>query len=216
MEKPKFKEGTKPYLFLKLANPDYKGKSRWVSKTEFTGEFASLMFQNGADWCRKESTIAKYYVVEFDKSITRGNGVDKIRLNGYKNEEDRIGSQAIRSDIKKYYKEKRCVVLGVSNPEVDHKNGWKNDDNVMKNLSSQSLDDFQPLSKAANDAKRQFCKECRRYKKRYDAKKLGYPISFYKGGIDHDGSATGCVGCFWYDPIEFRKHLEQKNEKCGK
>lgn len=210
MEKPKFKEETKPYLFVKIANPNEEGKSRWVSKTEFVGEFAPLMFQNGADWCRKESTIAKYYVVEFDKSITPGNSVDRIRLNGYKLEEDRIGSQTIRSDIKSYYKKKRCVVLGTSNTEVDHKNGWKNNDNVMKNIATQNFDYFQPLSKAANDAKRQFCKECRRDGKRYDAKKLGYPISFYKGGIKHDGTATGCEGCFWYDPIEFRRHLVEK------
>lgn len=106
INKPVFKVGTKPYLFIKLAMPDKSGKSRWVNKEEFIGEFASLMFQNGADWCRKESTIAKYYYIEFDKSITPGNGVDRIRLNGYKKEEDRIGSQAIRSDIKDYYKKK--------------------------------------------------------------------------------------------------------------
>ena len=210
MQKPYFKEGTKPYLFVKIANPNNEGISRWVSKTEFVGEYAPLMFQNGADWCRKESSIAKYYILEFDKSVTRGNSVDRIRLNGYKAEEDRLGSQAIRSDIKNYYKKKRCVVLGTSNPEVDHKNGWKNDDNVMKNLSTQRLEDFQPLSKAANDAKRQFCKECRRDGKRYDAKKLGYPMSFYKGGKKHNGTSTGCEGCFWYDPIEFRKHLTEK------
>ena len=44
------------------------------------------MFQNGASWCRAESTIARYYYVEFDKSVTPGNGVDRIRLNGYKKE----------------------------------------------------------------------------------------------------------------------------------
>ena len=127
MNKPEFKKGTKPYLFLKLANPDKDGKSRWVSKTEFVDEYAPLMFQNGADWCRKESTIAKYFYIDFDKSITPGNGVDRIRLNGYKAEEDRIGSQTIRSDIKNHYKNERCVILYTSNPEVDHKNGWKND-----------------------------------------------------------------------------------------
>lgn len=212
MKKPNFKEGSKPYLFVKLAAPDNTGYSRWVSKTEFVGEFAPLMFNNGADWCRKESTIAKYYILDFDRNVTPGKGIDRIKLNGYKAAEDRIGSQSIRSDIKDFYKEKRCVVLGTSNPEVDHKNGWKNDDNVMKNLNTQSYDDFQPLSKAANDAKRQFCKECRRDKKRYDAKLLGYPISFYKGNIHHDGTASGCEGCFWYDPLEFRKHLEEKKE----
>ena len=209
MKKPEFKIGTKPYLFMKLANPDDKVKSRWVSKTEFVDEYAPLMFQNGADWCRKESTIAKYFYVEFDKSITSGNGVDRIRLNGYKAEEDRIGSQTIRSDIKNYYKNQRCVILYTSNPEVDHKNGWKND--TAMDVKTQKLDDFQPLSKAANDAKRQFCKECRRSGKRFDAKQIGYPMSFYKGNEEHLGDADGCIGCFWYDPIEFRKHLEEKD-----
>ena len=37
---------------------------------------------------------------------------------------------------------------------------------------------------------------------------MGYPISFYKGGKKHDGTENGCEGCFWYDPIEFRRHLK--------
>lgn len=203
-----FKEGTKPYLFIKLSNPDENGVSRWVSKNEFVNEYASLMFQNGASWCRAESTLAKYFYIEFDKSITPGNNVDRIRLNGYKKEEDRIGSQTIRADIKNYYKKKRCVVLGTSNPEVDHKNGFKNDNRVMS-VSTQKLEDFQPLSKAANDAKRQFCKKCEASRTRFDAKLLGYPMSWYEGNSIHDGSENGCIGCFWYDPIEFRKHLKQ-------
>lgn len=201
-----FGVGTKPYLFEKLAQPDENGVSRWVSKTEFVGEYAELMFQNGASWCRKESSIAKKYIVKFDKSVTPGNSVDRIKLDGFRDEDDWIGSQAIRSDIKNYYKQKRCVVLGTSNPEVDHKNGWKNDANAM-NIATQKMDDFQALSKAANDAKRQFCKECRRTGIRYDAKKLGYPVSYYEGNEQHSGNEDGCIGCFWYDPIEFRKHL---------
>ena len=201
-----FGVGTKPYLFEKLAQPDENGVSRWVSKTEFIGEYAELMFQNGASWCRKESSIAKKYIVKFDKSVTPGNSVDRIKLDGFRDEDDWIGSQAIRSDIKNYYKQKRCVVLGTSNPEVDHNNGWKNDANAM-NIATQKMDDFQALSKAANDAKRQFCKECRRTGIRYDAKKLGYPVSYYEGNEQHNGNEDGCIGCFWYDPIEFRKHL---------
>lgn len=211
MNKSSFTRGTKPDLFVELANPNSDGVSRWVSKSEFVGKYSPLMFQNGADWCRKESTIARYYYVEFDKSVTPGNGVDRIRLNGYKKPEDRLGSQSIRSDIKQHYKQKRCVVLGTSNPEVDHKNGWKNDDSVM-NVATQKMEDFQPLSKAANDAKRQFCKECRATGERFDAKRLGYPMSYCKGCKMHDGTATGCEGCFWYDPIEFRKHLKPTDD----
>ncbi len=207
MNQPKFKIGSKPYLFIKLAQPDNEGISRWVSKKEFIGEYSDLMFKNGADWCRKEATIAKYYYVEFDKEITPGKGIDRIRLNGFKKEEDRLGSQSIRTDIKNYYKSKRCIILNTSKPEVDHKNGWKND--KAMDLKTQTLEDFQPLSKAANDAKRQFCKECRKTNKRFDAKKLGYPMSFYSGNENHPGNSQGCIGCFWYDPLEFRKHLKE-------
>ena len=211
MEVPKFQEGSKPYLFIKLSKPDENGISRWVSKNEFVGDYADLMFQNGASWCRAESTLAKYYYVEFDKSLTPGNGVDRIRLNGFKKESDKMGSQTVRSDIKRFYSSKRCVILGTSNPEVDHKNGFKNNSRVMS-VETQKLEDFQPLSKAANDAKRQFCKVCQITKKRYDAKLLGYPISWYKGNENHDCSSHGCEGCFWYDPIEFRKHLVGKDD----
>ncbi|HBM70946.1 MAG TPA: restriction endonuclease [Firmicutes bacterium] len=197
---------TKTELFIKLAQPDANGVSRWVSAREFVGEYADLKFGNGASWARKESTLAKRYIIEFDKSITPGNGIDRIRLNGFN---DGDYSQHIRADIKKTIKARRCVVLGTSNPEVDHKNGMKNEDRVMRN-EDQRLEDFQPLSKAANDAKRQFCKECRRTGIRYDAKLLGYPISYYQGGAKHNCEEDACVGCYWYDPLEFKRHLQEK------
>lgn len=136
---------TKTELFIKLAQPNENGVSRWVDISEFVGEYACLTFGNGASWARKESTLAKKYIIEFDKSITPGNGIDRIRLNGLNNGDY---SQHIRADIKRTIKAQRCVVLGTSNPEVDHKNGMKNEDRVMRN-EDQRLEDFQPLSKAA-------------------------------------------------------------------
>lgn len=197
---------TKTELFLQLAKPNDNGISRWVDTSEFVGPYADLKFGNGASWARKESTLAKKYIIEFDKSITPGNGIDRLRLNGFN---DGDFSQHIRSDIKREISSRRCVVLGTSNPEVDHKNGMKNEGRVMRN-EDQKLSDFQPLSKAANDAKRQFCKECRRTGIRYDAKKLGYPMSYYLGGPEHHGEEDACVGCYWYDPLEFKKHLIKK------
>ena len=197
---------TKTELFIKLAQPNENGISRWVDIDEFVGEYASLTFGNGASWARKESTLAKRYIIEFDKSITPGNGIDRIRLSGFN---DGDYSQHIRADIKRAIKARRCVVLGTSNPEVDHKNGMKNEDRVMRN-EDQRLEDFQPLSKAANDAKRQYCKECMRTGIRYDAKKLGYPMSYYKGFAEHHNEPNACEGCYWYDPIEFKKHLQEK------
>ena len=197
---------TKTELFIKLAQPNESGVSRWVSVSEFVGEYASLTFGNGASWARKESTLAKKFIIEFDKSITPGNGIDRIRLNGLN---DGDYSQHIRADIKRIIRAQRCVVLGTSHPEIDHKNGMKNEDRVMKN-EDQRLEDFQPLSKAANDAKRQYCKECRQTGIRYDAKKLGYPMSYYKGSAEHHFEEDACIGCYWYDPIEFKKHLTEK------
>lgn len=197
---------TKTELFLKLAAPDKNGVSRWVYVFEFVGEYADLTFGNGASWARKESTLAKKYNVEFYKKDTPGNSIDRIRLNGFNNGDY---SQHINASIKREIKSRRCVVLGTSNPEVDHKNGMKNEARVMKN-EAQRLSDFQALSKAANDAKRQFCKECMRTGIRYDAKQLGYPMSYYKGGAKHNNEENACIGCYWYDPIEFRRHLQEK------
>ena len=199
---------TKTELFLELAKPDKNGVSRWVYVTEFVGKYADLTFGNGASWARKESTLAKRYIVEFYKDDTPGNSIDRIRLNGFNNGNY---SQHINPKIKREIQSRRCVVLGTSNPEVDHKNGMKNEDRVMKN-EDQRLSDFQPLSKAANDAKRQFCKECKQTGIRYDAKKLGYPMSYYKGGAKHNNEEDACVGCYWYDPLEFKRHLQQKDE----
>lgn len=50
---------TKTELFIKLAQPNEKGVSRWADIDEFVGEYASLTFCNGASWARKESTLAK-------------------------------------------------------------------------------------------------------------------------------------------------------------
>lgn len=201
------KAQTKTELFIELAQPNSEGISRWVSISEFTGKYEALKLGNGGSWCRKESTLAKKYKIEFDKSVTPGNGIDRVRLNGVSSGDF---SQHIRADIKRTIKAQRCVILGTSNPEVDHKNGLKNEARVMRN-EDQRLSDFQPLSKAANDAKRQFCKECMRTRIRYDAKKLGYPMSYYSGDKNLTDSEDACVGCFWYDPIEFRKHLKRKD-----
>lgn len=194
-------------LFLKLANPNEEGVSRWVSINEFVDEYAELKFGNGGSWIRPSTKIAQTYIIRTKKADTRGKPIIEIKLDGFNSSPK--STQTIRKDIHDAISAQRCVVLGTSDPEVDHKNGWKNGEEVY-DLAAQKMNDFQPLSKAANDAKRQFCKECRSSHNRYDAKRLGYPISFYAGGNQHDGSDTGCIGCFWYDPIEFRKHLTQK------
>ncbi|MBQ9311835.1 MAG: hypothetical protein IJ213_02195 [Bacteroidales bacterium] len=50
---------------------------------EFTGIYKDLQLGNGGSWCRKSSMLAQKYIVEFDKSKTKGNSIDAIRLNGF-------------------------------------------------------------------------------------------------------------------------------------
>lgn len=37
-------------------------------------------------------------------------------------------------------------------------------------------------------------------------------MSYYSGGAHHNNEENACEGCFWYDLIEFRKHLEEKSK----
>jgi hypothetical protein len=198
---------TKNELFIELATPDKNGVSRWVEITEFVGKYAPLVFGNGADWGRRDGQLAKKYIVEFDKALTKGNRVDRIRLNGFNNAKS--FNQRIRHEFKEYYKNMNCVMLGVNGKsanvqiEVDHKDGRKNADSVS-NIETQARDDFQPLCKAANDIKRQICKECKRTNKRWNAKNIkGNPYPFYIGAEEWTDE-LGCRGCYQYDPVEYR------------
>lgn len=195
-------------LFLELAKPNKNGVSRWVSVNEFIGNYKNLALGNGGSWCRKSSTLAKKYNVEFDKSQTKGNAIDRIRLNGFNIQE--TFNQAIRQDIKNFYKNQKCVMLGVCGKsentiiEIDHKDGRKNDARISS-LKDQRLEDFQPLSKAANDIKRQICKTCKETNKRWSAKNIkGNPYDFYEGDENYT-EELGCVGCYQYDPVAYRK-----------
>jgi hypothetical protein len=199
---------TKTELFIKLAQPDENGYSRWVEKSEFVGEYAPLMFQNGCDFARRNSTLAKKYIVVLKKDTTPGPSVDAIKLDGYNKKES--FNQSIRADIRKKLKTEKCVMLGINGTsentkiEIDHKDGRK-DDWRVSNVSTQKEEDFQPLCKAANDIKRQICKQCKETNLRWDAKNIkGNPYSFYEGNEKYTDS-LGCVGCYQYDPVEYRK-----------
>lgn len=207
---------TKLELFLKLAKPDKNGISRWVKSDEFVGEYKKLQLGNGGSWCRANSTLAQKYIVEFDKSITAGNSIDAVRLNGFNT--NKTFSQNIRTDIKNFYKDQNCVMLGIKGNsentkiEIDHKDGRKDDWRVSSS-KTQKIEDFQPLCKAANDAKRQICKKCKETNKRWNAKNLkGNPYSFYEGNENYT-EALGCIGCYQYDPVEYRKQSVKKIAK---
>ncbi len=207
---------TKTELFIKLAKPNENGVSRWVMTSEFVDNYKELQLGNGGSWCRANSSLAKKYKVEFDKTKTLGNSIDAIRLNGFNNEQ--VFNQNIRQDIKDFYKNKNCVMLGIrgnsenTKIEIDHKDGRKNDD-MVSDVKTQRVEDFQPLCKAANDAKRQICKRCKETNKRWNAKNIkGNPYEFYEGDENYTDE-QGCVGCYQYDPVEYRKSSIKKISK---
>ena len=201
-------------LFLELAQPDPStGISRWVYAEEFKDKYSALKLGNGGSWCRGNGSLQKKYVVRLDKSLTIGNKIDRIRLDGYR--ADDHFNQHIRSDIKEGIRQQKCVMMGVkgisenTTIEVDHKDGRK-DDIRVSNLSTQQASDFQPLCGAANKIKREICRKCKATGIRWDAKNIkGNPFSFYAGDC-HYTEKYGCEGCYQYDPVAYRKWCVKK------
>lgn len=189
---------SKSDLFLKLAKPDKRGFSRAVGIDEFKGQYAILGLGNGGSWCRDDGGLAKTYNIRRNKE---GGKIVSVELQGMK--KNPIG-KAINPRIKAYFKGKSCVVLGTTGTvEVDHKDG-RRDDPRLNDIKRQVCADFQPLSKHANNAKRQHCKRCRATGNRFDARILGYKKAQVKGNGRYNGT---CEGCYWYDPVEFRNLL---------
>ena len=186
-------------LFEAIAKPDHDGFSREVLMSELLLYHPNFRTKNGSTWCRNDTSyLGKKYKIK--KSYLSGS-INGIKLEGF-NKNLKI-KQFIRADIQKAITSQRCAILDIStNIECDHKDG-KKDDWRMNDMSMQKMEDFMPLCKTANDAKRSHCAACKSSGRRYDAKKLGYSESFTKGDFDTDN----CQGCYWYDPIAFNKEI---------
>ena len=139
-------------ILRKILTPDEDGYSDWISLNELTEYAMSFKTRNGQQWCRSG---VDGYVIE--KEYVNGAAA-KFRLGGFIKQET---NRTIPTSIKTWYKTNnpKCAILDVhSNNEIDHKDGtYENTVDVNK----LTMDDFQPLSKSANDAKRQHCKICK-------------------------------------------------------
>lgn len=191
---------TKSELFLELAKPDAEGFSRKVSVDEFNGHYEGLRFGNGASWARDDGGLAKKFNIRRHKSGLR---IIAVELQGYKKTPI---EKAINPKIAREIRKRRCVVLGISEVEVDHKDG-RRDDPRLNDPKRQTIDDFQPLSKAVNNAKRNHCKRCRETNRRFDATTLGFHVAQERGDGTYNGT---CIGCYWYDPPEFIRRCTSK------
>lgn len=177
-------------LFLKNYPVDEKGYSKKAKMEDLIKINPDFKTTNGCQWARSGngSWLGRQFNIE---RLKKGRSIDSIQLVGFRVEEN---NHNIPNLVKQKCK-KRCSILDITtNIEIDHKDArYPNKELKLK--------DFQGLCKTANDAKRQHCKDCLKTKKRYDATRLGYSVSFVKG----DESSLFCEGCYWYDPIAFNK-----------
>lgn len=151
---------------------------------------------NGCQWARKGSKLDKHYVLtRFQAKDLGGSGnkVVAIKVDGFR---ETIENHSIPSSVRAALKGKPCVVLGVltSDMEIDHKNGKYNTEKYQQ-------DDFQPLTKGVNDAKREHCKRCNTTGCRFKASTLGYSVDYIEG----DENSSFCQGCYWNDPQQFNR-----------
>jgi hypothetical protein len=188
-------------IFERYAKPE-DGFSKEITIDELLAIHPGFLSTNGCGWARSDNSwLGKKYI------IIRGrekNRVSSIKLDGF-NDDSIKRFRGVSEKIKNALKGRKCCILDVdSHNEIDHKNGRYN---TINNIDStqQNPDDFQVLSKAANDAKRQHCKECIANGKRYDATRLGYQSPFVRGSFD----TKVCVGCYWFDPHHFNEIISK-------
>ena len=186
--------------------------SRIIHFTELPTE---LQIGNGASWFRSEAQKNKRIKI----ASFRKDGKDKgaiIALQAIPDLEfnPSTSTRSIRDDIRKEILQRPCVSCGTnSRIEVDHKNDLYNDPRVLC-LSTQELNDFQPLCKHCNDQKRQVIKRTKETGRRYAATNIPalapFGIDFIKGDETYDPEDIHAMeGTYWYDPVEFATKIKQ-------
>jgi hypothetical protein len=118
----------------------------------------------------------------------------------------------ISKNISKIIKNQSCIICGTTNDIIcDHKNDLYNDPKVL-NISTQKIDDFQPLCNHCNLQKRQICKNEIKFTKLYSAKNIAryqqYNFLFPWEMKIYDKNDINCKkDTYWYDPIEFERKI---------
>lgn len=183
------------------------GFSKEISIKELVEINSNFRSNNGCQWARSDnSPLGKQYKIQRNKERNKVSSVQLVGINDSLKKYRGINTQILKS-----IKGKRCSVLDIStNIECDHKNGRYND-KCNKSTSTQKEDDFQPLCKTVNDAKRSHCKKCLESGKRYKASILGYCVDFTKG----DENSDFCEGCYWYDTKAFNHNVSINANKAS-
>ena len=190
-----FKKNSHYDRFELAVQPDKRGNSKPLLVKEFK-KHGLPAFGNGSGWARDDGGLAKKYKLHRNKD--EAGRICSVQTIGWA---EPSFDGTISPEVYEHYKDSPCVVLATNrNVEMDHKDGRKESYKPVE-----SCDEFQPLSKAANDAKRSHCKRCKASNERFDARKLGYVVSVVEGTLDYRGT---CVGCYWYDPKHFNSKVQ--------
>lgn len=203
----KIRKNSSVDIFIKLSQIDENGCSSDVyikdlREKNLTDKEKDFLVLHGNKWGRQ---VAKYFNVTYRRVGGKNSKIIGWKCEGFNVEDN--GTRMIRKDIRDYYSDKPCAHTGLPNRkhkkhEIDHKNGRYNDKNVLK-LESQTNSQFQPLCREANLWKRSECDKCGETGCRFDAKKLGYSVSYTKGNRDYES----CEGCYLFDPLDFKSKL---------
>lgn len=116
---------------------------------------------------------------------------------------DCIAKRPVPERIRKLMRGQPCVFDNTPSNEVDHKFGFE-DQVGFPSHAPDALENFQPISKPANDRKRDRCGHCLKSRTRPGVSHLGYPVDFTIGDSRLDPGKEGCKGCFYHDPVAFR------------
>jgi hypothetical protein len=199
--------------FLEFAKPDARGWTEDVHIDDLNKYYKTTEFttNNGGSWCRSDAPLLQNYNVSRQKGLVindQGRKVSKIisvQLQGFKVSDS---NRAIRGDIREAIRALKCAILQTaSDIQVDHKSPQFETTPHVLRPDSQGLSDFQALCRAANSAKRGHCQTCKNEGKRFDARILGYSVAQWQGGQKFAGN--NCVGCYWYDPVEFNARVSE-------
>lgn len=229
-------------LFKELGKYDpIAKKTEIVSKLQFTEEYAKLNSTNGTGWARLDT--GKYHMVMMDikgkmKYSANLENIEEIKIEFTKtyellkqNEGEKFKdlrgnilfkiegvkqsnylhpiSKLIKDEILK----KNCVHCGATQDiTVDHKNDLYNDRRVLL-VSTQTIDDFQPLCISCQAKKRGAKKWRETNAKRFPYSQVfGDPSlsknDYFAGNETFDQNDPNALfGTYWYDIQEFRRRI---------
>ncbi len=126
--------------------------------------------------------------------------------------------QKLRRRILAFYKNTEAISLREMQPEqleIDHRFPqvrWSQDESFDADMTDAEIQQrFQLLTRANNLWKSRYCERCKATRERGTYIGIHY---FYAGetlwdSAIPDDDENGCVGCFWYDPQQWRASLNE-------